>query len=723
MTDYLTTVLEIREAGILLPPEGSHVIRVLGAAREVPFPPSPPPKERLLPATPPSAYDDYYAGSLAAAAEETVEPALRRVPALVLDEGRPILLSGGATGRGGPSAGAAAPATPPAEVASWPLGVDLYGANVYKGAPIGAAGFRNLRSRGKVFAILKSSQGTTPDGRFAAYYQSAADAGLIRGSYHFFANKNAPAGIWGGTVAQQADKVIALVARLAPGDLAPALDLEDEPRNPTGGKDPKGRYPLDQGILPGQTGYNYRRTQKGRHAVIGDVQDFLDRLETALGRTPTIYTSVMWIDSDMMSNPTDLSSYPLWTVNHGRTGRLVDIDIGGWGKNWDLVQYAEDGGRFFGMASYSEPGIGIDGCDFDAYRGTLAGLRGLADLGRPAAAIAGAVSCVAHAEAEGTLHLRTSPSWKDQNLSAAELFGTILDPDMVSVGGDAFLYYRRDGRLREAQSKAGGPWHENVLDDGTAPFNNPRAVADGTARHVAYWGVDNDWHLLTWRGAWTKSGGVLTLAGVKTAAGGSASGQPVPYVAGGIVHLVGRAGQDGHLHDAWQEAGTWRHDDLTLLGRDLAPAMPAATYAPAVGSANGAALIVFRGVRGDLWAISRADNTPTNLMRATGAPSALGHPACITLKGTEPHIIYRANDRLVHDIWLKSGQWHVQQVCTVAAAADPAAATDATTAIVAIRALDNNLHVGRFDGSSWACTVTPGMSDGLHGRLDGSLLA
>src|SRR4051794_40977972 len=100
----------------------------------------------------------------------------------------------------------------------------------------------------------------------------------------------------------------------------------------------------------------------------------------------------MWMDSDMMGDPSDLASYPLWTVNHGRTAHVADISLGGWGTEWDILQYAEEGKPSFGMAKYSEPGIDIPGCDYDAYRGTLAGLRGLADLGRPAAAMTGAIA-------------------------------------------------------------------------------------------------------------------------------------------------------------------------------------------------------------------------------------------------------------------------------------------------------------------------------------------
>jgi len=629
-----------------------------------------------------------------------------------------VSLASLATAGGG--GGGTAPTTNPrlAQVGTWPLGVDLYGSNTYKGAPISAAGFANLAAKGKVFAILKSSQGGQADGQFPAYYQRAADAGLIRGSYHFIGNKNVPAGpagdFRGGTIQEQADLVLRLVPRLAPGDLAPALDLEDP--------DIGGRRLLDEGP-PGAEGYSYRSehgsdaSKAGRTALLTDVQEFLDRIETALGRTPLIYTSVTWMDSDELGNPTEMSQYPLWTVNHGRTARFVDISVGGWGNDWDILQY---GSNDSGGSYYSEPEIDMDGEDYDAYRDSLAGLRGLADMGRPAAAMTSTFSLVAHAEADGTMHLRTGPGWQDHNLSLAELFGAIADPDMVVSGNDALLFYRKDGAVMEARSQAGGPWNADAIDDGTAPVNNPRAVVDGAKRYVAYWGADDDWHLLSFNGnAWSKPGGVLALAGIKSASGGSASGQPVPYVTGGVLHLVGRAGADGHLLDVWQENGAWRHDDLTALGRDLAADMPGATYAPAVATLAGAPLVVFRAVRGELWTISRADNAPTNLTRSASAKLAVGHPAVITI-GTQPHVIYRGQDRLIYDLFLDSGQWRVRSVCTDMAAADPVAATNGTIGLVVFRGRDNAIRVARLDGTGWTCQRTPAMQSA--DPFDGGIL-
>lgn len=94
MPDHLTTVLEIREAGIVLPSEGTHVVRVLGAAKEVPNPTAPPPKEVLTAPADRATYEAYYAGTLTTGAEEAaIEPGPARVPALVVDtEGRAHLL-------------------------------------------------------------------------------------------------------------------------------------------------------------------------------------------------------------------------------------------------------------------------------------------------------------------------------------------------------------------------------------------------------------------------------------------------------------------------------------------------------------------------------------------------------------------------------------------------------------------------------------------------------
>jgi hypothetical protein len=94
MPEYLTTVLEIREAGIVLPSQGDHVVRVLGAAKEVARPGPLPPKEEFAAPADQATYDAYYAGTLGPPAETAeTAPDPTRVPVLFLDdEGHPYLL-------------------------------------------------------------------------------------------------------------------------------------------------------------------------------------------------------------------------------------------------------------------------------------------------------------------------------------------------------------------------------------------------------------------------------------------------------------------------------------------------------------------------------------------------------------------------------------------------------------------------------------------------------
>lgn len=607
-------------------------------------------------------------------------------------------------------------AAPPTAVSGWALGVDLYSGNAAD-----AAAISNLQSQGKTFVIAKCSQGTTPDRNNAAnrgfveFYGWTRDCGMIRGSYHFFSNKWSNSHIFGGAIQDQANTVLSLVTRLVPGDLAPALDLEDEPRNPANGHAldaaQGGRYPLDQGLQPTDTGYHYRRGvyanwQVGRDALLADIQDFMNRLETALGRTPIIYTSHMWTDTDMMNNPQVMSQYPLWTVYHGQAN-LSAISVGAWGANWDFLQYAEAGAHVWGMNPYAEPNINIGGLDFDAYQGTLYGLRGLADMGRPSVAFDSNIQYIAHSDTDGSLHLLAGTPWAESQatqVSRPDLMGG--DPALLAQTGSVFLYFRSGGHLVEATATpaVSTEWQTSSIEDIQPPVHDPRAVTNGSQRHVVYWGEDDDWYLLNWNGGWSSSGGILTAAGIKTSAtDGQSTGQPTVYVTQGVVHVVGRAGADGHLYDVWFEDGTWRRDDLTALGRDLAADMPAATYSPCAYETSGGAGIVLRAVGGNLWVITRSDNAATDLMSAVnGARPAAGHPTCFVLND-EPHIVYRASDKLIYDIWLSNGAWAIQPVCEETTAADPVASSDGTTGLVAVRAMSGSILAAQFDGTSWTC--------------------
>ena len=87
----------------------------------------------------------------------------------------------------------------------------------------------------------------------------------------------------------------------------------------------------------------------------------------------------------------------------------------------------------------------------------------------------------------------------------------------------------------------------------------------------------------------------------------------------------------------------------------------------------------FAASAGHLWLINRNGNSPTDLTAATHAPVATGHPSCFVLQDKQ-HIVFRGVDRLIHEIWLERGSWHLQQVCSATVAAEPVAATNGTPA-------------------------------------------
>lgn len=586
---------------------------------------------------------------------------------------------------GGGAAGG--PTAPPANFANMPLGFDISESNGPQ--PPSVADFEALRTAGKSFGILKVAQNVV-DRQFDPRYPLVRDAGLIRGSYDFFAPKD---------VAIQVQWVVSHVQRLTPGDLAPAIDLEDQ----SGALDAK---------------YSYSAGLAGRQNLFNDILSWLNDVEKQLGRSPIIYTGVIWreqFSAASFPNLQDISAYPLWTAHPipvvqdaAATGEVLR----GW-SDYSIWQYAEDKrgdkakgkpGKLWGVDPYVEPGTEkFDGIDYDAFNGTIYGLRGLADIGRPGVALDGNDPYIAHSEIEGHLHLLARPSgWTDSDLSAGNFPGGGEDPVLVCSSGTLFLYFRTEGHLIEATLGSGTSWKwdANQIED-AKPVHDPRAVVDGDKRYVVYWAEDDDWYLQTFAGSWSSSGGILRAANL-----GKSTGQPAVYVTQGVVHVVGRMDDDGDLLDLWPDgSGGWKQDNVSALARDLAAAMPAATYSPCAYETTSGVGIVFRVVGGHVWVVTRNDNAPTDLTSASQAQPAAGHPTCFVLQD-KPHIVYRGVDNLIYEIWLEGGAWHSQPVCTAAAASEPVATANATIGLVGVRGADGMIYAAQFDGASWTCGPT-----------------
>ncbi|HVT64034.1 MAG TPA: GH25 family lysozyme [Mycobacteriales bacterium] len=175
---------------------------------------------------------------------------------------------------------------------------------------------------GMEFAIVKASESTTyKNPFFAADYQGVADAGLVRGAYHFAR----PAYPLNTTATDQADYFAKLIGEVdTPATLPPALDLEV-----TGG-------------LP-------------RADLVTWAQIFLYRLRSDTNRTPMLYTyPSFW--TDVLADPGAFARFPLWMASYCHP-------VPGCAPTADLWQYTSS-------ASISGISGGVDESTFVGTRGT-----------------------------------------------------------------------------------------------------------------------------------------------------------------------------------------------------------------------------------------------------------------------------------------------------------------------------------------------------------------
>ena len=610
------------------------------------------------------------------------------------DEGAAEHESGEAAAAPLPAGGGAAGTAlklPPAPYSAMPLGVDLsdyQAATDTKGhrVPLQLADFQRLVALGKVFAVIKASQ-YIAEHTFSAHSQRAREAGLMCGAYHLFTER---------PVADQVRLFLRMVPRLGPGELPPAFDVEDPD---------KLHFPLFRHYLytRGKQG-----TRAGTNALLDAMQDWLDQVEAALGRTPIIYTGVMWRD-DLRS--ARMSQYPLWAV-----ARPPNRPFGGWARV-EMWQYAEDGGKWLGQASYSEPGVGMGGIDYDSYNGTTYGLRGLADLGRVGVGLTSHGAVIAHCEVDRHVHLlreSAMQTWTGSDLMSGALPSLGGDPGVLCAGLTVILYFRSDGRVVEAVQPGGSAaWDVADLSSiaGVKGAHDPRAIQDGARRFVVFSGDDDDWHLLTRQpaGSWT----VSHLLSEARRAGGMAvpasSGQPSLYVVAGSANprVVGRAGPAGDLLELAMGQRGWEVTNLNGLVASPTGTPPAATYSPAIYQTAAETFIVYRAVRGQLWQIARGARLAINLSAAAaGSVLAAGHPTCFVLRN-EPHVVYRGIDQGIHDLSFRGGTWTARRLpCSGPAASDPTCTADSPTAVVAFRGTDGMVSALRFDGSAWTCADT-----------------
>jgi len=166
----------------------------------------------------------------------------------------------------------------------------------------GEIDWRTARASGVNFAFIKATEGgDSIDPAFATNWDRAAQAGVVRGAYHFY--------YFCTPAAVQARWFIANVPR-SPGALPPVLDLEWNHRSPT------------------------CRTRPPGATVRSEARIFLDILTQHYGQRPIIYTTPdFWVVNDIGSLGEEV-----WLRSVADHPRVVYP-----GASWSFWQYSGTG--------------------------------------------------------------------------------------------------------------------------------------------------------------------------------------------------------------------------------------------------------------------------------------------------------------------------------------------------------------------------------------------
>lgn len=197
-----------------------------------------------------------------------------------------------------PSGPSTEPTAQPAAVPQHPLRL---GPGPHLGIDVshhsGEVDWHAVAAGGYAFAVVKASEGVdAPDPRFEQNWKEAAEAGLVRGAYHFYVTEDDPQA--------QADLFFSTVD-LGWGDLPPVVDIEL----------------IGQGTEEAELPEHLRR--------------FLDILERETGVTPILYTPPNFWDAHFHES---YGRYPLWVAEYGvDQPRLPEGWIG-----WVLWQFEGD---------------------------------------------------------------------------------------------------------------------------------------------------------------------------------------------------------------------------------------------------------------------------------------------------------------------------------------------------------------------------------------------
>jgi lysozyme len=177
----------------------------------------------------------------------------------------------------------------------------------------GQVDWPTVKRAGKAFAFARATVGGHQlDSQFTTNWQRMRDAGIIRGAYHFF---------WPSTPWQdQVDLFTKTVGTLHPGDLPPALDLEEA-------------------MSKGDISKHDTWQDVGIDQRISVVQNWLDAVQQAVGLRPIIYTRQNFIEPLLGAGITSLVTSELWIAHY----KVVTPRTPSTWASWTFWQYLDSG--------------------------------------------------------------------------------------------------------------------------------------------------------------------------------------------------------------------------------------------------------------------------------------------------------------------------------------------------------------------------------------------
>jgi lysozyme len=372
-----------------------------------------------------------------------------------------------------------------------------------------------VRASGMSFAFVKATEGPPGYYQNPYFYSDWAGVravGMVRGAYHFARPQY--------SATAQANFFISVIgASSQPGDLPPALDLED-----TGG------------LSPTDLGYW--------------TQTFLTTVRSLTGRTPIIY-SYPYFWRNNMGNTTAFVAYPLWLADWtGRSGPNYPLP-GGWGSFtfWQFTSQA------------TVPGISgnVDMSNFCCDSATLNSLatQRTCQTGANLASLA-----VPHPSQEVAAMGSDCALWVHQGFSAGFFsLGGILRgaPAIVDSGTSTSPYYVVTGQDSDLWIRSGDAGWQRLTTGGPVVCgDNPAAVVASGTLWVACEGSDQ----ALWVGhapstgaalpqvdhaSWQSLGGTLTAGPAVASIGGS----PTFFITGKDRTVSARTTSTGYVSLGW----------------------------------------------------------------------------------------------------------------------------------------------------------------------------